>query len=245
MHRLDVDTVGLAQPRRQGEGPRLVDLRPERRVDREAPVTELVAEPLDQDRAVVRQGAGRLPLLGEVGEQVRRGARVEPGGGQPLLGVLGAEGADLAQERSERAAQFDRASGGVAVPVGHAPRLAGSRGDEHPVVGDVLDAPGARSQQEDVADPRLVDHLLVELAHPGLLLTDEEHPEHAAVGDGAAAGDGQTLCAGSAGERAGDAVPGDAGPQLGEVVARVAAGQHVEHRLERGLGEPGERSCPS
>ncbi len=40
--------------------PRRVHLRPERRVDRHPPVAELVAEPLDDDRAVVGQVAGRL-----------------------------------------------------------------------------------------------------------------------------------------------------------------------------------------
>jgi hypothetical protein len=78
VHRLHVDAVRLAQPGGQRQRPRLVHLRAERRVDRHAPVASFVAEPLDQDRPVVRQGAGGLALLGEVGEQVDGGVLVEP-----------------------------------------------------------------------------------------------------------------------------------------------------------------------
>ena len=65
----------------------------------------------------------------------------------------------------------------------------------------------------DVADPRLVDHLLVQLADPpGMpagpsLAAGQEHAEQAPVGDGPAAGDGQPLRAGPAGERPGHPVP--------------------------------------
>ena len=41
------------------------------------------------------------------------------------------------------------------------------------------------------------------------------------------------------------AVPGDAGAQLGELVAGVAAGEHVEHRLEHRPGERGVRGRPA
>ncbi len=108
-------------------------------------------------------------------------------------------------------------------------------------MGDVLDAPGARAQGEQVADPRLVDHLLVELADPpaGALAGGEEHGVQPAVGDGAARGDGEPLRTSAAGEGVGQPVPGDAGPELGELVAGVAAGEHVEHRLEHRPGERG------
>jgi hypothetical protein len=75
-------------------------------------------------------------------------------------------------------------------------------------VRDVLDPPGARAEQEDVADPRLVDHLLVELADPRALVADQEDAEHAAVGIGAAAGDGEPLRT-----RAGRPAPRSRGPR--------------------------------
>ena len=64
-------------------------------------------------------------------------------------------------------------------------------------MGDVLDPPGRRAEREDVADPRLVDHLLVELADPRARVRrrGQEDAEQAAVGDGAAAGDGEPLSA--------------------------------------------------
>ena len=70
-------------------------------------------------------------------------------------------------------------------------------------MGDVLDPPAGRAEGEDVADAGLVDHLLVELADPRARARsppDEEDAEQAAVGDGAAAGDGEPLGARAAGE---------------------------------------------
>ena len=111
--------------------------------------------------------------------------------------------------------------------------------DQHPVVGDVLDPPAGGAEGEDVADAGLVDHLLVELADPPAraLAADQEDAEQAAVGDGAAAGHGQPLGAGPAGELPGDAVPDDAGPQLGELVARVAAAEQVEGGVVGAAGQ--------
>ena len=86
-------------------------------------------------------------------------------------------------------------------------------------------------EQERLAHPALVDHLLVELADPVAL--GREHAVEAPVGDGAAADDGQHAGAGPGPERALGPVPDDAGPQLGELVGRVAAGQHVEDVLEQ------------
>ena len=130
---------------------------------------------------------------------------------------------------------------------GSLPGWPGAGRDQHPVVGDVLDPPRRRAQREDVADAGLVDHLLVELADPpsGSLARGQEHGVEPAVGDGAAAGDGQPLRTGPAGERAADPVPDEAGAQLGELVAGVAPGQHVEHRLEDRARQRGERRRPA
>ena len=48
------------------------------------PVADLVAEALDDDRAVVGHGAGGLGLLVEVGDEVGGGALVEPAVAQAL-----------------------------------------------------------------------------------------------------------------------------------------------------------------
>ena len=66
-------------------------------------------------------------------------------------------------------------------------RLPGRRGDQDPIPRDLVDPPCRGSQHEDLASPRLVHHLLVELADAGAVR--EEHAEQASVGDRAAADD--------------------------------------------------------
>ena len=161
-------------------------------------------------------------LLVDVADQVVGGPRVEARrrGARARPASLGMR-RELAGEGADRLAELGRAAEGVALPERQPARDAGRGRDQHPVVGDVLDPPAGRAEGEHVADPRLVDHLLVELADPaaGALAADQEDAEQPAVGDGAAAGDGEPLGAGPAGERAGDAVPDDARAQLGELVA--------------------------
>ena len=60
--------------------------------------------------------------------------------------------------------ELGRPAEGVARPERQSAGLPGRRGDQHAVVGDVLDAPAGGAEGEDVTDPGLVDHLLVELA---------------------------------------------------------------------------------
>lgn len=157
------------------------------------PVAELVAEPLDDHRAVVRDVAGGLPLLVEVGDEVGGGPGVQARRGDAFLCLLLWKARQLAGERAERAAQLGGTAEGVAVPERQLAGLAGGGRDEHPVGGDVLDAPRAGAEDEHVAHPRLVDHLLVELAHARGLLPDEEDAEEAPVGDRPAAGHGEPL----------------------------------------------------
>ena len=76
-HQLDVHAPALSQAGLQRHGPRCVHLRAERRQDADPPIADLVAESLDDDRAVVRHRAGDLGLLVEVQQQVGRGTRVE------------------------------------------------------------------------------------------------------------------------------------------------------------------------
>ena len=116
---------------------------------------------------------------------------------------------DLAHEGADGAAQLGGAAERVALPERQAPGQARRRRDEHAVVGDVLDAPRARAEGEQVADARLVDHLLVELADPapGTLAGGEEDGVQPAVGDGAAGGDGEALGAAAPGEGVGRGGP--------------------------------------
>ena len=139
---------------------------------------------------------------------------------------------------ADRPTQLERPTRAVAVPERHLAGLARGGRDDDALVGDVLDAPGGGAQQERLARAALVDHLLVELADPGAV--GQEHAVQAAVGDGAGVGDGQALGAGAPAHGAADPVPHDPGPQLGELVGRVAPGQQVEHVGEHLVGQLGE-----
>ena len=70
---LDRQAEPLVEARSERERPRRVHLRAERREDADAPVADLVAEALDDDRAVVGHRAGGLGLLVEVPQEVVRG----------------------------------------------------------------------------------------------------------------------------------------------------------------------------
>jgi hypothetical protein len=80
-------------------------------VDGQPPVTQLVAEPLDHDGAVVGQVAGRLPLLAQVGQQVVDRPLVQPAGGEVRAGVVVATPGEAAQPGADGPAELDRAPG--------------------------------------------------------------------------------------------------------------------------------------
>jgi hypothetical protein len=174
-----VPAVGQALAQRHRPGG--VHPAAERRQHADAPVTDLVAKPFDDDRVVVGDDRGGLGLIVEVAEQVVGGPLVQPCRPQAGGTLASLGGAQLAHERPDRPSQFHGAAGPVAVPERHLAGLTGGRGDHHLLEGDVLDAPGGGAQQEGLAHPALVDHLLVELPHPGAV--GQDHP-HRAPGRG-------------------------------------------------------------
>ncbi len=241
VHDLRVHAVPLGELGAERQRPRGVHLGAEGGVHHHPPVAELVAEALHDDRPVVRDMAAGLALLLQVREHIVRRPGVQARGEEAEAGVVLGQRTDLAQEGAQRPAQFERAAQLVTFPEGQPARYPRGGGDQDAVAGDVLDAPGTGAEREDIADAGLVDHLLVELTDPAAALLGvgarEEDTEEAAVGDRAAGGDGEALGAGPAGDLAGDAVPHHARAKLGEGVGRVAAGEHVEHRREGGLGQ--------
>src|SRR5205807_8302887 len=92
-----------------------------------------------------------------------------------------------ARERADRLAQLLRAPERVALPERHRPGRARRRRDDHTVAADLLDPPGRGPEQEGLARPRLIDHLLVELADAAAVR--ERHGEQPAVRDRAGVGD--------------------------------------------------------
>ena len=237
---LDLHPVPLPGGPLDGQRPGSQHPGAERAVDADPPVAELVAEPLEHHGGVGGQGAGGLLLLGQIADQVAAGELVQSAVAEPLVRLLRRQRADLADEAAEGHPEFDRSGRGVALPEGQPARTARGRGDQHLIVGDLLHPPTRGAEGEDVADPGLVDHLLVEFPDPApggvptrrVPFADQEHPEQAAVGDGAAGGHGQPLRPGPGGQHAGVAMPDQPRPQLGEVLRRVAPTEHVEHGLE-------------
>ena len=76
--RLDIEVERVAKTRAQGHRPRRVHAAPERRENADPPVADLVAEALDDDRAVGGNDAGRGLLLAEIRDEVPGGERIEP-----------------------------------------------------------------------------------------------------------------------------------------------------------------------
>ncbi len=104
-------------------------------------------------------------------------------------------------------------------------------------MGDLLDAPGGRAEGDHIIDPRLVHHFLVQFADAAragaLFAFGQHHAEHAAVGDGAAAGDRQLLGARARAQFTGVPVPDQARAKASEVIGGIAPGEHVQGGIER------------
>ena len=223
----DSRPYSLADARAQRQPPGRVHAAAVGGEDAQAPVADLVAEALDDDRALARDDARRLLLLAQEREQVAGRLLVEVVVALERLGVL-VDGP--AGERADRLAELARAPDRVALPERHRAGDAGRGRDDDAVARDLLDPPRRRAEQEDLAGPRLVDHLLVELADAAAV--GQVDREQAAVGDRAGVRDRERPRALAGADRAGDAVPHDARAQLAELLRRVAAVEHVEHVLE-------------
>ena len=222
----------LTQPRLHGQRPRGVHTGAEGGEDAQAPVADLVAEALDHDAEVAWHRAGGLHLVLHVLNEVLRGAVVEPRVGlEARGGVGGVGGCDLARHAPHGRAQFVRPAHALAAPERHRARGTGDGGHQHAVAGDLLDAPCGGTEHECLPGAGLVHHLLVQLAHARAAV-GKEHAEQAAVGDGARVLHRQATGAVAPAHGALRAVPHHPGLQFGELIRRVAAGQHVEHALQ-------------
>ena len=231
----------LAQPRLQRHRPRGVDPRAERRQDAQPPVADLVAEPLDHHGGVARHRPGRVDLVSEVPHQVHGGPLVERRLlAEPREGAVRPRRHELTRELPDLTPELHRAADALALPERHGAGNARRGGHQHAVAGDLLDPPRRGTEHERLPGPRLVHHLLVQLAH-ACVAVDEVHPVEPAIGDCARVLHGELARAAAAADRAVGAVPHDPGRELGELVARIPAGQHVEHPVELLARELGER----
>jgi hypothetical protein len=127
----------------------------------------LVAEMLQDELAVVGDRAADRALLADVAdERVNRRTVGRVAGGDIVHRgiVLPVEPRQRAPQLSDATRQMKRAGHVLAVPEWHPRRRARRRRDDDAVVLDRRYAPGARSELKDVAHPRLVYELLVQLA---------------------------------------------------------------------------------
>ena len=148
----------------------------------------------------------------------------------------------LARELADRSAELVRPPDALALPERHHARHARRRRDEHAIARDLVDAPRRSAEHDHLAGARLVHHLLVQLADAAAAVGDED-AEEPAVGDRPRVRHRETTRALPAADDAAGAVPDDARAQLGELVRRVAAREHVEHVLELRARKVCERIC--
>ena len=240
-HGFDFDAALGAQLRGDGHAPGRVHAAAERGEDADATVAEFVAAALDDDVAIAGHAAGGGGLVFEIAQQVLGGVGIEAvffhqareGGGAR-------RGKQFARHFADLAAELGGPPGAIAVPEGHLAGLAGRGRDDDAIVRDLVDAPGGGAEDDGVAGAALEDHLFVEFADARAAGgAGQEDGEQAAVGDGAAVDDGDVARALARGELVGDAVPGEARAQFGELVGGIAAGEHVEHAIEDAAGEGG------
>ena len=240
--RRTVVAVPLADAGRHGERPWRVHGHAVGRVQYDAPVAELVAKPLNDERLLARQLPGSCGLFEQQCVEVRHRASVEACGGEALVAGIRRRRPQLARRLTERAAQLGRAPEPVTLPERHLAGLPEGGGHDDLIVRDLLDAPTRGAKREHVAHARLVDHFFVKLADAAAVsLTRDEDTEEAAVGNRTATRHREPLGAGPTRERSVHSVPHDARAQFAKPVARVATAQQVEHGVERRPGQSGER----
>ncbi len=224
----------VTQPRAEREAPGGVHTTAVRRQHAQSPVADLVAEALDDDGAIRRDHARGVLLLAQERLQVARGELVEVVVGRQLRGLHLQR---AAREPADLDSKLLRPADRVAVPEGDRTGCARRGGHDHAVAADLLDPPGRRAEQEGLARPRLVDHLLVQLADAAPVRQDDG--EEAAVGDRPRVDDRQPARALARADRAADAIPDDPRTQLCELRRRVAPVEHVEHVLQQRAGQLG------
>ena len=121
-------------------------------------------------------------------------------------------------------------------------RRAGRRDDDHPVVLDRGDPPRRGAELKDIADPRLVHELFVELPEPSAV--GKVHRIEAAIGNRPAGDDRHHPAAPRPGDAPAHTVPGEPWLQLAREIGRILPGQHRQRLVEHRSREPVIRIRP-
>ncbi len=224
-----IDRQALLQRHRPGR----MHARTERRQDAHAPVTQLIAETFDGDRAVCRQTAGVLFLFREVVGEVVRGVAVQMCMLlQPLNRLGRGHGTDFADKGTERAPQFQRPPRTVTAPEGQPSGFARRRRHDNAIASDLFDAPGGRPEQDVFARAGFVHHLLIEFAEPCAIRPEGDRVV-AAVRDCAGIHARNHRRAAARAQLVLVSVPRQQWSQVGEVLRWVVTAQHLEYGLQR------------
>ncbi len=158
--------------------------------------------------------------------EISRGVRVEEEIALKPIEAIGTFETilQLAEERTDGLAEVVAAAGALALPERHDRRRTLSRRHEHTIRLDAFHPPGVGPQQKRIADPALVDELLVQLADPrpvtgvgGVL---------AGIGDGAAVDEGHLLAARQGEQAVVNAVPARTRLQSGQGLPPTPALPH-------------------
>ena len=200
--------------------------------DAHPPTTDLVTEPLDHNRPIIRDRTRGVCLIPQESNDVA---------GRKLIKIMSLAQARygvgllayLADELPQSPAEFARPTRPAALPERHLGFCTRSRGHHDTLEGDVLDPPRGRSQQEDLPGTTLVDHLLVEFPDPRTV--GQEHTEGTPVRDRARVGNSQALRALPAPQRRSGTIVHDSGSEPRELLGRVDPGQQI-HDVRKDLG---------
>ncbi len=254
-HHGRIDAGLLAQARSHRQRPGIVHAAAVGRMQHHPPVAEFITAALDDQAQVGRQHTGGLLLFGHERQHVADRAFIQAAIAQPgeqcrrRLGSATTLGLEFRQEGAGGLPQLGRAADAFAPPERQS-RRAPRRWRHHDLVkGDLVDAPGRCAEGDHIIHPRLMDHLLVQLADTArsrLFFAFGQHDGiHATVGNGAAAGYRQLAGARTCGQRAGLPVPYKPRAETGELIGRIAAGQHVHHRVEGTARQRAVRRSPA
>ena len=177
---------GMAQQNSQ----RMVHPRAEYGVDHQLMISGAVGEVFRQYGFIIRQAAGGFHLPAQYAFYGFASVRRQGKGLQAAVDALFRHGGvHFAQPFSVKPAGFQGPAHGIAFPEGRTGPLRRGGGDDHPVSGNFLNAPGKGPQQEFIPQPGLENIFLVQFPQPGAVL--QRHGVPAPVGNGAHVGKGQ------------------------------------------------------
>ncbi len=224
-------------------GQRFVDLAAKDRMDHQLPGAVFIAEMFGQQRPVVGQHAGHGDLAAEHGLGCLRVLRVQTQFLQRLDQAGAVMGfAQAAQQGAEGLARLQAAAADVTFPKRRQGTGAAGLGDDDGVLLHLADFPGKGAEQELVAQARLKDKLLVQLAQDDPLFGT--HRVETAVRDGAARRDGQQAAVAVAADLPAEAVVKQAGTDRDIARVLFVAGQHFQHRAHIVARHVAERVRP-